>query len=399
MNKDLKTTEYIEKFKGLKLSESSRERMKNDLLEYARFHEVVRVGEASRSIEQVPESTSLFNLFKQPKSMTAAIIAIMLIAGGGTSYAAESSVPGDFLYPVKIEVNENVKSAFAVSNEAEASLQARLAEERLEEAEELAARGELTAETSANIITRLQAHYQEAEERSEASEAKGDFESSATVRASLEGSFRSYADVLTDLNTRVAGNDSSSLIVNIRSYADASARAQATATIETSVDAKVAVQSTMNRTDKVISDTQTKVTRAEGKLSAEAHTQAEAKLAEAVSAQAKAKASFRAEAYQAAYTSTQAAIRISNEVSSMVNSMLRLNLDINLDTNSVIDTRTDTETNSQTGSQSTSTVENSGYAEGSIDVKVDANTDANVDTNLLEAGVKTDTSVRSGVNI
>jgi len=331
--------------------------------------------------------------------MTAAIIAIMLIAGGGTSYAAESSVPGDFLYPVKIEVNENVKSAFAVSNEAEASLQARLAEERLEEAEELAARGELTAETSANIITRLQAHYQEAEERSEASEAKGDFESSATVRASLEGSFRSYADVLTDLNTRVAGNDSSSLIVNIRSYADASARAQATATIETSVDAKVAVQSTMNRTDKVISDTQTKVTRAEGKLSAEAHTQAEAKLAEAVSAQAKAKASFRAEAYQAAYTSTQAAIRISNEVSSMVNSMLRLNLDINLDTNSVIDTRTDTETNSQTGSQSTSTVENSGYAEGSIDVKVDANTDANVDTNLLEAGVKTDTSVRSGVNI
>ena len=120
MNKDLKTKEYLEKLGSLKLSESSRSRIENNLLEYAKFHGV-RVEEDGRFIEQVPQRTSLFSLFKQPKSMTAAIIALALIAGGGTSYAAEGAVPGDFLYTMKTEINENIKSAFAIGNEASAS--------------------------------------------------------------------------------------------------------------------------------------------------------------------------------------------------------------------------------------------------------------------------------------
>ena len=83
MNKDTKTKEYGEKLKGMKLSDTARSRIENNLLEYARFHSV-RVEGDGRSIGQVPQRTSLFNLFKQPKSMTAAIIAIMVLAGGGT---------------------------------------------------------------------------------------------------------------------------------------------------------------------------------------------------------------------------------------------------------------------------------------------------------------------------
>lgn len=410
MNKELKTKEYIQKLENLKLSESSQSRMENSLLEYARFHSV-RVEGDGRSIKQVPQSTSLFNLFKPTKPMTAFLIAIALMAGGGTSYAAEGAVPGEFLYTVKTEVNENVKSAFAVSNEAEASLQARLAEERLHEAEELAVRGELTAEVSADINSRLKTHYDEAEERNVASEAKGDYESSATVRASLEGSFRAYADVLTDLNARVSGNDGTSLITNIRTYAEITAKSQtqATSTIEASVDVKSLAENTIKRGDKFIAEIETKLVQAEGGLSAEAYAQAEAKLAGAVSAQVEAKTSFQNEAYTAAYSSAQTSIRIASEVEIMIRSMLRLNVDMGvgatingvLDIQSGSNTRTETEANNQTNTKSESgaDTDQKGSPDSSVDIKLETKTEATLETDIVDVRSKTDATVSSGLNL
>lgn len=408
MNKDNKTTEYIKKLKDIKLSESSRARMESGLLEYARFHKVsegVRVGEDGRSIEQVPQRTSLFNLFKQPKSMTAAIIAIALIAGGGTSYAAEGAVPGDFLYTVKTEVNENVKSAWAVSDEAEAKLQARLAAERLAEAETLAARGELTAEASTDISSRLKAHYDEAEKRSAAAEAKGDYESSATVRASLEGSLRAYASVLTDLNTRVSGNNGAALITDVRAYADAAAKAQtqSTATIEASVDVQAAAEVTVKRADNYIAEVKTKLARMEAEVSAEAYARTEARLNEAVLVQAEAKASLRAEAYRAAYTSAQTAIRIASEVEVMINSMLRLQIDVDLGTDvmidGVLDTRTESNTDVKGRTESDAGTNDEGKVDSAIDVELDATTDTSVDTDVIDSKVEIDTSIRSSAGL
>lgn len=414
MSKDHKTAEYFEEMKDMKLSESSRVRIQEELLAHARFHPV-RVEGDSRSTKQVPQRTSLFNLLRN-KTMTVAMIAIVLVAGGGTSYAAESAVPGDALYVVKTEVNENVKSAFAVSNEAEARLQARLAEERLEEAEELAARGELSAEASANIRARLKEHYEEAQKRSDGSESDGDYQSPATVRASLEGSFRSYADVLTDLNASVPGNNGASLITDIRTYADAAAEAQATATVDVSADVRVDVEATINRAENRITEVTTKLERAESEVSASAHARAAAKLDEAVEAQAEAKASFQAEAYQAAYTSVQTAIRLAKEVETMIGSALRIQIEAASDTTieaGVLDagvdvnSNTQTETNTKAEIGSEAEAENSTRTEAteeqgddsSLDVEVNATSGTEVDTNSTDAEVETDTSVRGGMSL
>jgi hypothetical protein len=396
MNKDLKIKEYIETLKDMKLSSSSRSRMQDSLQEYARFHAVRVVGD-SRSIEQVPQRTSLFTQFKQSKSMTAAIIAIALIVGGGTSYAAEGAVPGDFLYTVKTEVNENVKSAFAVSNEAEAKLQARLIEERLKEAEELAVEGKLTAQASADISSRLQNHYTQAQERSAQAEANGDYESSATVRASMEGSFRTHADVLTDLNARISGNSGSSLIADIQAYADATAQAQAqaTTTIEASVNVQGTTEATVERAENFITEVKAKLDRARADISADAYARAEAKLNEAVSIQTEAQASLQTEAFKVAYVSAQTAIRIASEVESMLNSMLRLQVDFDLDTDEVIDGVLDVRVNSDSETDTQSETETTNESDSFIDVELDAATD----TNVIDAGVQTDTSVRSGINL
>lgn len=399
MNKDLETKEYLDKIKGLKLSESSRSRIASNLLEYARFHPV-RVEADNRFIEQVPQRTSLFNLFKTPKSMISAIVVIALLVGGGASYAAEGTVPGDFLYTMKTEVNENIKSAFAISSKAEARLQTNLLEERLKEAEELATRGELTAEVSSDISSHLKAHYDEAEEQNDTVEAEGDFESSAAVRASLEGSLRVYDEVLTNLNTSVSGNSGLSLINDIRTYADATAQAQtqATATVGASVDLQATAKSMIARTEAAISEVEVKLARAEAKVSADAYARMEVKFNEAVSTQAEAEASLQMEVYREAYSSAQTALRLVSEVDAMINSLLRLQVDVNIDTDSILDINLDTRTETTVETANGSSTETDGDS-NDAGIEIESTNDSIIDTEVIKVEVESNTELRPGLNL
>lgn len=87
----------------------------------------------------------------------AAIIAL-IISGGGTSFAAASSLPGDALYGVKINVNEEVKSLIAIGPDAKTKVEANRVKERLNEAEELSAKGKLTTRNQAIIKQNIKKH-------------------------------------------------------------------------------------------------------------------------------------------------------------------------------------------------------------------------------------------------
>lgn len=208
--KNLPPTEYLKKLEQVKLSQSARSRMQGELNAYIKFHPIlssVRVGDEYRSIEQVPMSTSWFtklhNIYFIP--MTIAILIVLMISGG-TTFAAESALPGDFLYPVKVEVNENIKSAFTFGADAEAELQADLLAERVTEVETLQTRRELTAEKSIAIANRMRAQSNEVREASK--------ESSPAIRATT----RAEAVVsLERYNSLVADNDS--LMVDIGTIA------------------------------------------------------------------------------------------------------------------------------------------------------------------------------------
>lgn len=69
---------------------------------------------------------------------------VFVMAGAGTSYVAQSSLPGDALYPVKLNVNENFESLMAVSPEAKADIDLKQVSTRLDEAEALNVSGNLT---------------------------------------------------------------------------------------------------------------------------------------------------------------------------------------------------------------------------------------------------------------
>jgi hypothetical protein len=92
-----------------------------------------------------------------------AVFVLMIGISGGTTFAAGSALPGDFLYSIKTGVNEPVVGALAVSEEAKAIWHAEVATERLKEAATLSSEGRLTASTSAALATAFTVHAAQAE--------------------------------------------------------------------------------------------------------------------------------------------------------------------------------------------------------------------------------------------
>lgn len=79
-----------------------------------------------------------------------AIVALLFVTGGA-SLAAEGALPGDSLYSVKINVNEEVRGFTAVSPESKARVAVEATERRLQEAATLSAQGKLNKQTK-NIV-------------------------------------------------------------------------------------------------------------------------------------------------------------------------------------------------------------------------------------------------------
>jgi hypothetical protein len=100
-----------------------------------------------------------------------AAVLLVVFVGGGTASAAQGSLPGDLLYPVKVSINEKVESALAPDIAAKAEVQAKLAERRVEEAEALASQGRLDTEKAEMIGTEFEAHAKVAEELAESIDA------------------------------------------------------------------------------------------------------------------------------------------------------------------------------------------------------------------------------------
>lgn len=74
---------------------------------------------------------SPFVMFKS--HVTAFVVFILLVAGSSISLAAESSLPGDILYPIKISVTEPVRGVIKISPEEKIEWEIEKAVRRIEE--------------------------------------------------------------------------------------------------------------------------------------------------------------------------------------------------------------------------------------------------------------------------
>jgi hypothetical protein len=78
-------------------------------------------------------------------------LVILAVIGAGTAFAAEGSLPGDLLYPIKIYVNEGVRSALAQTPQEKANWAAEQVARREDEARSLVAQNRLSTTTRQTI--------------------------------------------------------------------------------------------------------------------------------------------------------------------------------------------------------------------------------------------------------
>ena len=95
---------------------------------------------------------SIPSFFRVHHLSGALMIAILATTGTfGMSFAADEALPGDLLYPMKVKVNEGVRTAFILSDEARIVYERERAELRLREASRLASEGRLDSKRQATV--------------------------------------------------------------------------------------------------------------------------------------------------------------------------------------------------------------------------------------------------------
>lgn len=86
------------------------------------------------------------------------VLIAIIVTGSGTSYAAVSALPGEALYGIKVNVNEELRSFAAITPNAKAKVEIGRANERLDEAVKLSQNGKLNKQNQSVITSKLKEH-------------------------------------------------------------------------------------------------------------------------------------------------------------------------------------------------------------------------------------------------
>jgi len=192
--------EYIIKaVKNIKLSENERAEMRASLLE----------NFAPSKIEEYQNITGFRNtrLYYfltggyRYKFAPALMMILVVVLSGGASAFAEKAIPGDFLYKVKILVNEPVAGAFSFSKEKKVEWQGKLVERRLGEAQKLVSRGNFNKTTRVNLENQIKNEIDEFNVNvNKLALEKNEGTNSSDLNIKLQASFKAHQNILEKLS-------------------------------------------------------------------------------------------------------------------------------------------------------------------------------------------------------
>jgi len=164
--------------------------MRGDMLSYMKEHPAavspVRKSDPIRHSMGIGKHFPLHLLVTHNRMFAGIFLAIIAAFSGGTVFAAQGALPGDVLYPIKVNVNEEIRGAFTVNAEAKVAWETTLAERRSHEAAALETEGALDADIAADLSARLATHIDKAESLMAELEAKGNLEAAANAQSRLE---------------------------------------------------------------------------------------------------------------------------------------------------------------------------------------------------------------------
>src|SRR3989338_427037 len=334
--------EQLQALKGkIVFDEYRKKNIRNILIAKIENEESVKTVTLARHNNQ---GTNFLNfIFKPLKPMPIfAMLMIMTLAGGGISMAAEGALPGDLLYPVKVNINEEVRSTLTFSEEAVANWEARRAERSLEEAQKLAAKGEVKEEIRIKLEERFEAHADRVEARIEEIQARGNINAAADIASNFETSLKAHERILAEIESENESRSFSSakgkvkpLPAKINTAIDDVIKARVKlehriASEDGKPETKTAAEGKLKAASNVIASVRSFLEAKEEKLGAEAVIEAETKLSLAENMTIEGKAKIEIELYGEAFNLANKAIRTAQEARFLVEAENRLNLKFKL---------------------------------------------------------------------
>jgi tetratricopeptide (TPR) repeat protein len=150
--------QFNEVTKHVSLAEEDKFLMRERLVEYMEYKPI----RYSSAVSRKEDYAFLFPYF-HAHHFSGALMIALLVTGStfGVSFAAGDALPGDLLYPVKVNVNEEIKTVFISSTESRIVWEQERAGRRLVEASQLAAEGRLDSEKQ-ETVSKLFAEHTEA---------------------------------------------------------------------------------------------------------------------------------------------------------------------------------------------------------------------------------------------
>lgn len=185
----------------LRLEKDKKNSIRNSVLTFVKENPL----EASRS--QIFWTSK--NLLPRLLLVTSSL-AVVLVAGGFASVQAESALPGDALYPVKVGFNEKIQKVLAFTEEAKINLDMDLVELRLKEAEKLALDGKITKENQQQINNNFNAQAKKVSERIDKLNSAKKYSIAEKISSDFEASLKAHTKVLEKIseikNSKTAEN-------------------------------------------------------------------------------------------------------------------------------------------------------------------------------------------------
>lgn len=150
---------------SVKLSAAEKRDLKERLSMYIEYHPLTDGAGASAAPEIASEAFTVWHI--SPFYIRHFAAAFMLFVVIGVPIIAERAVPGDVLYPVKVQFNEEVRSTLARTSYEKVEWETERLERRIAEARLLAKEGKLDEATEAQVAAAVKAHSDAVQEEIE----------------------------------------------------------------------------------------------------------------------------------------------------------------------------------------------------------------------------------------
>jgi len=139
-------------------------------------------------------------IWRQRFSQVVAVCLILLMLSGGTLYASETALPGDLLYPIKINIMEPAGDILAVSLSDKTKREVEKVSRRLSEAEKLASEGRLSSNNVQVIKKQLDAQTDKFNRLTTGLAKTVSLEEIADIHSNFEAQITAHAHILQEVS-------------------------------------------------------------------------------------------------------------------------------------------------------------------------------------------------------